>query len=132
MTDEYKNVVEVYPNLRYKPCIYCNEATHYFWNCPTEQAKENAKIKADIERKLNAPSDKNNQTVKRIYQHLVTIKVERSTQEIADRVKVSPNTARKWLNRLYSSGLIDCRQKYYRAGISLLLWKARASDVESA
>jgi len=111
-----------------KDCLHCGERTHYYWNCPSELAKKNAKIKADIEHKLNAQTEKNNRTVKRIYQHLVAIKTERSTQDIADRAQVSANTARKWLNRLHISGRIECRQKFYGPGISLLLWKVGTDE----
>lgn len=58
-----------------------------------------------------------------ILQHLQLIKVERTTAEIAERVKVSQNTARKWLYRLHEQKQVVVRQKFYGRGIFLYLWK---------
>lgn len=45
-----------------------------------------------------------------------------STQEIADALDCSANTARKWLYRAHSSGLIEWKSHYYGRGIYLMLW----------
>lgn len=62
-------------------------------------------------------------TGERILKHLQLIKIERTTAEIADRVKVSENTARKWLYRLHEQKRVAVRQKFYGRGVFLYLWK---------
>lgn len=108
--------------MKYEKCKHCGEQSHYYWNCPLEHERETKRIKSSIEYKLNSITDNGNRTVKRIYQHLQIIKSERTTLEIAERVNVSANTARKWLYLLERSGLVKFRTKYYGRGVYLMLW----------
>lgn len=45
-----------------------------------------------------------------------------TTQEIADCLQCSPNTARKWLYRMAKSGVIDWKIHYYGRGVYLMRW----------
>jgi tRNA G26 N,N-dimethylase Trm1 len=103
-----------------KNCKHCGEA-HYSWNCPIHDEKIVSKVNKTLQERINPHFYP---TVKKILVHLQTIKIERTTAEIANRVGVSSNTARKWLWRLHKAGHIKCRAKFYGRGISLILWSS--------
>jgi len=113
----------------YEPCLHCGETSHYYWNCPHEVARGYAKIRDNVLKQLQSETTANNRTVKCIYRYFKFYSQgEWSTQDIANSVSVSANTARKWLYRLHIAGLIEVRQKFYGRGVYLYLWKRRIGE----